>query len=107
MLEGFLRETNTVRVSKKCMRGCPLYINTTAEVVRCCTDDGCNAKFEPMPGSFNFVLIQLLDKLWNKPLCWFSCRMIMGVKNDYYPSYSSDVIYTAKLCAHLDGQKQK
>ena len=50
MLEGFLRETNSIRVTKRCMRGCPLYINTTAEVVRCCTEDGCNAKFEPVPG---------------------------------------------------------
>ena len=54
MLEGYQTAGNALRVLKKCVRECPLYVNTTAEVVRCCTEDSCNEKFVSLPGMHFF-----------------------------------------------------
>ena len=51
MLEGYISNSRSFRVVKKCVTDCPLYINTTAEIVRCCTQDNCNEKFRPIPGT--------------------------------------------------------
>jgi len=49
MLEGYMQPNNEAQVVKRCVPKCPVFINTTAEVVRCCPKNGCNEALDHRP----------------------------------------------------------